>query len=94
MLNTVRKILETVLARKITNLAKSHGLLPNSQIGNRKQRSTETALLLEQIYILGPQEGCIGALIRHYGGLQYSEPHETSRQPPHQRITEVTYSDH
>ena len=52
LLNTLGKILETVLARKITDLGERHGLLPRSQMGNRKQRSTETALklLLEQIH--------------------------------------------
>ena len=52
LLNTLGKILETVLARKITDLAESYKLLPNCQMGNRKQRSTETALefLLEQIH--------------------------------------------
>ena len=54
LLNTRRKILGTALARKVTDLAVSHGLLPNSQMGNCKQRSTETALelLLEQIHTI------------------------------------------
>ena len=52
LLSTLGKIMETVLARKITDLAENHRLLPSSQMGNRKQRSTETALelLLEQVY--------------------------------------------
>ncbi len=54
LLNTLGKILEAVLARKITDLAENHRLLPSSQMGNRKQRSTETALelLLEQVHTI------------------------------------------
>ncbi len=52
LLNTLGKILETVLARKITDIAENNGLLPDSQMGNRKHRSTDTALdlLLKQIH--------------------------------------------
>ena len=34
LLNTTGKIVETVLARRITDLAESHRLLPDSQMGN------------------------------------------------------------
>lgn len=52
LLNTLGKISETVLAQKITETAETNKLLPPCQMGNRKHRSTETALelLLEQIY--------------------------------------------
>ena len=54
LLSTLGKIIETLLARRLSNLAKQEGLLPNCQIGNRTNRSTETALelLVEQIHIV------------------------------------------
>src|SRR6266487_5583781 len=52
LLSTLGKIIETLLARKLSNLAKQEGLLPNCQIGNCTNRSTKTALelLIEQIH--------------------------------------------
>ena len=52
LLSTLGKIIETLLAHRLSNLAKQEGLLPNCQIGNRINRSTKTALelLVEQIH--------------------------------------------
>jgi hypothetical protein len=52
LLNTMGKILELVMARKLSQLAEENNLLPQSQMGARKGRSMETALqlLTEQVH--------------------------------------------
>ena len=52
LLNTMGKILELVMARKLSQLAEENNLLPETQMGARKGRSTETALqlLTEQVH--------------------------------------------
>ena len=54
LLSTLGKIIETLLARRLSDLAEREGLLPDSQMGNRTNRSTETALelLTEQIHTI------------------------------------------
>ena len=44
--NTLRKILERVIADRIADTAEEHALLPQSQMGARKNRSTLLALML------------------------------------------------
>ncbi|KAI3094034.1 hypothetical protein CBS147333_10045 [Penicillium roqueforti] len=46
LLNTLGKLLEAVVARRLSFLAEKHGLLPNSQFGGRPGRTTEQALLV------------------------------------------------
>jgi ribonuclease HI len=46
LLNTLGKLLEAVIARRLSYLAEKHGLLPNSQFGGRPGRITEQALLV------------------------------------------------
>jgi len=43
LLKCLGKIIETVVARRVTEAAEERGLLPEGQFGNRKQRSTEVA---------------------------------------------------
>jgi hypothetical protein len=52
LLSTLRKIIETLAARRLSAFAEQEGLLPDSQIGNRINRLTETALklLVEQVH--------------------------------------------
>jgi hypothetical protein len=52
LLSTLGKVIETLAARRLSDLAEQEGLLPDSQMGNRRNRSTETALdlLVEQIH--------------------------------------------
>ncbi|KAJ5198762.1 uncharacterized protein N7498_007879 [Penicillium cinerascens] len=52
LLATLGKILESVVSERISHAVETHGLLPTSHFGARKQRSAEQALLLlqEQIY--------------------------------------------
>jgi exonuclease III len=54
LLNTMGKLLEIIIARKISELAETNNLLPETQMGARKSRSTETALhlLTEQIHTI------------------------------------------
>jgi hypothetical protein len=51
LLSTLGKILESVVAERISYLAETFGLLPANHFGARKQRSAEQALLLLQEYI-------------------------------------------
>ncbi|KAJ5449492.1 uncharacterized protein N7458_005941 [Penicillium daleae] len=52
LLATLGKILESVVAERISHAVETYGLLPTSHFGARKQRSAEQALALlqEQIY--------------------------------------------
>jgi hypothetical protein len=54
LLSTLGKVLESVMACRLSELAEQHQLLPSTQMGNRKNRSTETALelLIEQIHTI------------------------------------------
>jgi retrotransposon-encoded endonuclease/reverse transcriptase-like protein len=54
LLNTMGKLLELVIARRITGLAEANNLLPDTQMGARKGRSAETALQLitEQVHAI------------------------------------------
>jgi ribonuclease HI len=46
LLNTLGKLLEAVMARRLSYMAEKYGLLPNSQFGGRPGRTTEQALLV------------------------------------------------
>jgi len=46
LLNTLGKLLEAVMAKRLSNLAETYGLLPDSQYGGRPGRNTEQALLV------------------------------------------------
>ena len=46
LLNTLGKILEAVIARRLSHLAEKYGLLPDTQFGGRPGRTTEQALLV------------------------------------------------
>ncbi|RKK09806.1 hypothetical protein BFJ67_g18207, partial [Fusarium oxysporum f. sp. cepae] len=52
LLSTLGKILESVVADRISHAAETYGLLPTNHFGARKRRSAEQALLLfqEQVY--------------------------------------------
>jgi Reverse transcriptase (RNA-dependent DNA polymerase) len=54
LLNTFGKVFKAVVARRIRYVVKAYGLLPETQIGVRRERSTETALYLltEKVYII------------------------------------------
>jgi ribonuclease HI len=46
LLNTLGKLLEAVMAKRLSYLAEHHGLLPDTQFGGRPGRTTEQALLI------------------------------------------------
>ena len=46
LLSTLGKVLEAVIAERISYTAKTCGLLPTNHFGARKRRSAEQALLL------------------------------------------------
>jgi hypothetical protein len=46
LLNIIGKLLELVIARKLSELIESNGILPETQMGVRKGRSIKTALQL------------------------------------------------
>ena len=54
LLDTVGKALEAVIGKKLSDIAEANHLLPDSQIGARRQRSTESALelLVEQVHTI------------------------------------------
>jgi hypothetical protein len=46
LLNTLGKLLEAVMARRLAYYAETHKLLPDTQFGGRPERTTEQALLI------------------------------------------------
>lgn len=46
LLPTLRKVIEAVAAKRVTEAAEAFGLLPDEQMGNRAHRSTELAVRL------------------------------------------------
>ncbi|OAQ57605.1 reverse transcriptase [Pochonia chlamydosporia 170] len=52
LLSTLGKVLEAVLAERLSHAVETYGLLPTNHFGGRKQRSAEQALMLlqEQVY--------------------------------------------
>ena len=62
LLNTIGKLLERVIASRISQLAKTNSLLPETQIEARPERSAETAIqmITEQVQAIwgrpGPQQ--------------------------------------
>src|ERR1700742_4380530 len=44
LLSAVGKVIEAAIARRIVEAAESHQLLPEGQIGNRRERSTELVI--------------------------------------------------
>jgi hypothetical protein len=46
LLPTIRKVIEAIVARRITKAVEAYGLLPTKQIGNREHRSIELTIRL------------------------------------------------
>lgn len=57
LLNTLGKVFESIIGKRITYLAEVHHLLPETQMGARRGKSTETALelLTEQVHTVWGQ---------------------------------------
>lgn len=58
LLSTLGKLLEAVLAEKLSHTVKTYGLLPINYFGAAKQRSAEQALMLLQEQIYTAWRGC------------------------------------
>jgi hypothetical protein len=54
LLNTIGKVIETLVAQRLSKVAEEHNLLPDTQMGARPGRSTKTALelLTRQIHTI------------------------------------------
>ena len=65
LLSTIGKLIETLLACRLGALAEQEGLLPDTQMGNQRNRSTDTALdlLLEQIYTVWHEKDCAASVL-------------------------------
>jgi len=66
LLNTIGKLLEAILAKMLSAALEEHKLLPESQMGARKGRSTVTALqlLTEQIHtIWGAKKNQVASML-------------------------------
>ncbi|KAF6515042.1 hypothetical protein HZS61_004948 [Fusarium oxysporum f. sp. conglutinans] len=57
LLSTLGKVLEAVVAERISHAVETHGLLPTNHFGARKQRSAEQALMLLQEQIFAAWRG-------------------------------------
>ncbi len=65
LLNTLRKVLETVVASRMNALSEEHGVLPPQHMGARLQRSTDTALdmLVKKIHAAGQTDNGVASLL-------------------------------
>ncbi len=65
LLNSLGKVLEAVIASRITALSEEHGLLPPQQMGARPGRSTDTALemLVQQIHAAWQTDDGVASLL-------------------------------
>ena len=65
LLNTLGKALESIIAKRISYLAETFGLLPKTHIGGRRITSTEHAvhLILEKIYSAWGSKALIASML-------------------------------
>src|SRR3982075_990106 len=65
LLSTIGKVIEALTAQRLSKAAEEYHLLPKTQMGGRKNRSTETALelLTEQIHTLWPSKKHVATLL-------------------------------
>ena len=65
LLNTIGKLIEALTANRLRDAAEEHGLLPDTQMGARRGRSTETALelLIEQVRTIWTSKKHVASLL-------------------------------
>ena len=65
LLNTIGKLVEALTANRLREVAEEHGLLPATQMGARRGRSTETALelLVEQVRTVWTSKKHVASLL-------------------------------
>ena len=82
LLNTLSKFMESIIGSKITYLAETYRLLPDTQMGARKGRSTESALVCRAT-------GWVFAtnfLFRHRVFLSTPNPDTKNHRVHHKRV--------
>lgn len=65
LLNTLGKVLESIMSKKICFLTESHCLLPETHMGTWRGKSTETALELLTEQMLRVNPGCYNYKVNH-----------------------------
>jgi len=70
LLNTLGKIIESLLAQRLARASEDFGLLPDEQMGNRQSRSTESALyfLADQVHTAWAEGGIASLLALDISG--------------------------
>ena len=65
LLDTLGKILESIMAKRLSDLAEDNNLLPACQHGARRRRNAESALelLTEQVHTIWASEGYVATLL-------------------------------
>jgi hypothetical protein len=64
LLNIVEKIIETAFAQRITDIAEAKHLLPDGQIGNKRNKSTDLAVkMVVEIATKARKSGEIASLL-------------------------------
>jgi hypothetical protein len=65
LLSTIGKVIETLIAKRLSKVAEENGLLPEAQMGARAGRSTETALelLTRQIHTIWGSKRHVATLL-------------------------------
>ncbi|KAG6979043.1 RNA-directed DNA polymerase from mobile element jockey [Fusarium oxysporum f. sp. conglutinans] len=86
LLNTTGKIMEAVIAKRLSYLAETHNLLPDTHMGGRKLRSTEHALhlIIDKIYAAwntGFTTLSIDGFISEHYKLETGEPQGSNLSP-------------
>jgi hypothetical protein len=63
LLNTIGKLIEAIIVKRIQGVAERHRLFPSTQMGARRARSMETALelLTEQIHTVRMSANHVGS---------------------------------
>lgn len=78
MLSTLGKVMESVLASRITYCVEKHSLLPDYHIGGRKARSTEMAIhhILETIHMAWDEKKVASLLLLDVSGAYDNVSHK------------------
>lgn len=74
---------QSVMAQCLSSFTELYKLLPDNQMGSRKNTSTETALelLTEQTTMYGALKArSLSTVLRHLRGVRYRQPRTTTRQ--------------
>ncbi|EAQ87046.1 hypothetical protein CHGG_08299 [Chaetomium globosum CBS 148.51] len=90
LLPTLGKVIESVVARKVTQAAEVNGLLPDEQMGNRAHRSTELAV--RRVVAQPEREKCTQSASGRrwaYGASSFHIPTDVGGEPVKKGITKA-----